>query len=76
MFWYSYVAMNLWYVIYGAARKLGLSQSAPHGLSLSTDWWSMALFEKKHTNKVLLDDTETLTSVIENARTIDGHTVE
>ncbi|XP_057322936.1 PX domain-containing protein kinase-like protein isoform X1 [Microplitis mediator] len=34
----------------------------------------MALFEKKHTNKVLLDDTETLTSVIENARTIDGHT--
>ena len=35
----------------------------------------MALFEKKYTNKVLLDDTEELTSVIENARTIDGHTV-
>lgn len=35
----------------------------------------MALFEKKYTNKVLLDDTEKLTSVIENARTIDGHTV-
>ncbi|CAD6238665.1 GSCOCG00008509001-RA-CDS [Cotesia congregata] len=34
----------------------------------------MALFEKKYTNKVLLDDTETLVSVIENARTIDGHT--
>ncbi|XP_067212547.1 PX domain-containing protein kinase-like protein isoform X3 [Linepithema humile] len=34
----------------------------------------MALFEKKYTNKVLLDDTEQLTSVIENARTIDGHT--
>lgn len=35
----------------------------------------MALFEKRYTNKVLLDDTEKLTSVIENARTIDGHTV-
>lgn len=35
----------------------------------------MALFEKRYTNKVLLDDTEQLTSVIENARTIDGHTV-
>ncbi|XP_070168215.1 PX domain-containing protein kinase-like protein isoform X1 [Polyergus mexicanus] len=34
----------------------------------------MALFEKRYTNKVLLDDTEQLTSVIENARTIDGHT--
>ncbi|XP_011646169.1 PX domain-containing protein kinase-like protein isoform X1 [Pogonomyrmex barbatus] len=34
----------------------------------------MALFEKRYTNKVLLDDTERLTSVIENARTIDGHT--
>ncbi|XP_066589905.1 PX domain-containing protein kinase-like protein isoform X2 [Prorops nasuta] len=34
----------------------------------------MALFEKKYTNKVLLDDTEKLTCVIENARTIDGHT--
>ncbi|XP_076386359.1 PX domain-containing protein kinase-like protein isoform X2 [Megachile rotundata] len=34
----------------------------------------MALFEKRYTNKVLLDDTEKLTSVIENARTIDGHT--
>ncbi|XP_034940673.1 PX domain-containing protein kinase-like protein isoform X1 [Chelonus insularis] len=34
----------------------------------------MALFEKKHTNKVLLDDTEVLSSVIENARTVDGHT--
>ncbi|KAK0168115.1 hypothetical protein PV327_001948 [Microctonus hyperodae] len=34
----------------------------------------MALFERKHTNKVSLDDTETLTSVIENARTIDNHT--
>ncbi|XP_044584602.1 PX domain-containing protein kinase-like protein isoform X3 [Cotesia glomerata] len=34
----------------------------------------MALFERKYTNKVLLDDTETLVSVIENARTIDGHT--
>ncbi|XP_063988040.1 PX domain-containing protein kinase-like protein isoform X2 [Diachasmimorpha longicaudata] len=34
----------------------------------------MALFEKKYTNKVLLDDTEKLTSVIENARTINGHT--
>lgn len=35
----------------------------------------MAIFEKRYTNKVLLDDTEQLTSVIENARTIDGHTV-
>lgn len=35
----------------------------------------MALFEKRYTNKVLLDDTEKLSSVIENARTIDGHTV-
>ena len=35
----------------------------------------MALFEKRYTNKVLLDDTEKLTSVIENARTVDGHTV-
>lgn len=35
----------------------------------------MALFEKKYTNKVLLDDTIKLTSVIENARKIDGHTV-
>ncbi|KZC04957.1 PX domain-containing protein kinase-like protein [Dufourea novaeangliae] len=34
----------------------------------------MALFEKRYTNKVLLDDTEKLISVIENARTIDGHT--
>ncbi|XP_019699346.1 PX domain-containing protein kinase-like protein isoform X2 [Harpegnathos saltator] len=34
----------------------------------------MALFEKRYTNKVLLDDTEQLMSVIENARTIDGHT--
>ncbi|OAD59656.1 PX domain-containing protein kinase-like protein [Eufriesea mexicana] len=34
----------------------------------------MALFEKRYTNKVLLDDTEKLTSVIENAKTIDGHT--
>ncbi|KAL2735197.1 PX domain-containing protein kinase-like protein isoform X1 [Vespula squamosa] len=34
----------------------------------------MALFEKRYTNKVLLDDTEKLTSVIENARTINGHT--
>ncbi|XP_035726201.1 PX domain-containing protein kinase-like protein isoform X1 [Vespa mandarinia] len=34
----------------------------------------MALFEKRYTNKILLDDTEKLTSVIENARTIDGHT--
>ncbi|XP_076248575.1 PX domain-containing protein kinase-like protein isoform X1 [Calliopsis andreniformis] len=34
----------------------------------------MALFEKRYTNKVLLDDTEKLTSVIENARVIDGHT--
>ncbi|XP_043287055.1 PX domain-containing protein kinase-like protein isoform X2 [Venturia canescens] len=34
----------------------------------------MALFERRYTNKVLLDDTEKLTSVIENARTIDGHT--
>ncbi|XP_032671347.1 PX domain-containing protein kinase-like protein isoform X2 [Odontomachus brunneus] len=34
----------------------------------------MALFEKRYTNKVLLDDTEQLISVIENARTIDGHT--
>ncbi|XP_015591207.1 PX domain-containing protein kinase-like protein isoform X2 [Cephus cinctus] len=34
----------------------------------------MAIFEKKYTNKVLLDDTEKLTSVIENARNIDGHT--
>ncbi|KAF7995497.1 hypothetical protein HCN44_006604 [Aphidius gifuensis] len=34
----------------------------------------MALFEKKYTNKVLLDDTIKLTSVIENARKIDGHT--
>ncbi|XP_016839498.1 PX domain-containing protein kinase-like protein isoform X1 [Nasonia vitripennis] len=34
----------------------------------------MALFQKRYTNKVLLDDTETLTSVIENARTIDAHT--
>ncbi|XP_043481202.1 PX domain-containing protein kinase-like protein isoform X1 [Leptopilina heterotoma] len=34
----------------------------------------MALFEKRYTNKVLLDDTEKLTSVIENARTVDGHT--
>ncbi|KAH0950162.1 hypothetical protein HN011_003199 [Eciton burchellii] len=34
----------------------------------------MALFEKRYTNKVLLDDTEQLTSVIENARTINGHT--
>ncbi|XP_011493895.1 PREDICTED: PX domain-containing protein kinase-like protein isoform X2 [Ceratosolen solmsi marchali] len=34
----------------------------------------MALFQKRYTNKVLLDDTETLTSVIENARTVDAHT--
>ncbi|XP_046483420.1 PX domain-containing protein kinase-like protein isoform X2 [Neodiprion pinetum] len=34
----------------------------------------MAIFERKYTNKVLLDDTEKLSSVIENARTIDGHT--
>ncbi|XP_054012500.1 PX domain-containing protein kinase-like protein isoform X2 [Hylaeus anthracinus] len=34
----------------------------------------MALFETRYINKVLLDDTEKLTSIIENARTIDGHT--
>ncbi|XP_012263544.2 PX domain-containing protein kinase-like protein isoform X1 [Athalia rosae] len=34
----------------------------------------MAIFERKYTNKVLLDDTEKLNSVIENARIIDGHT--
>ncbi|XP_043248260.1 PX domain-containing protein kinase-like protein isoform X5 [Colletes gigas] len=34
----------------------------------------MALFETRYINKVTLDDTERLTSVIENARTIDGHT--
>lgn len=34
----------------------------------------MALFEKKYTNKIYLDDTIELTSVIENARTIDSHT--
>ncbi|XP_058790504.1 PX domain-containing protein kinase-like protein isoform X2 [Phymastichus coffea] len=34
----------------------------------------MALFQKRYTNKVLLDDTEPLTSVIENARTVDSHT--
>ncbi|XP_014204336.1 PX domain-containing protein kinase-like protein isoform X2 [Copidosoma floridanum] len=34
----------------------------------------MALFQKSYTNKVLLDDTEILTSIIENARTIDAHT--
>ena len=34
----------------------------------------MALFEKRYTNKVLLDDTVKLVGVIENARTIGGHT--
>ncbi|KAK4884313.1 hypothetical protein RN001_000584 [Aquatica leii] len=34
----------------------------------------MAIFEQERTKKVLLDDTETLSCVIENWRTIDGHT--
>ncbi|XP_012284246.1 PX domain-containing protein kinase-like protein [Orussus abietinus] len=34
----------------------------------------MAIFERRRTNKVLLDDTEVLSAVIENARTVDGHT--
>ena len=35
----------------------------------------MALFEKRYIQKVLLDDTEIITSQIENVRTVDGHTV-
>lgn len=35
----------------------------------------MAIFEKKIARKVLLDDTESLTCVIENYHNINGHTV-
>ncbi|KAF5300910.1 hypothetical protein FQR65_LT09073 [Abscondita terminalis] len=34
----------------------------------------MAIFEQEKTKKVLLDDTESLSCVIENWRTVDGHT--
>ncbi|XP_044738700.1 PX domain-containing protein kinase-like protein [Chrysoperla carnea] len=34
----------------------------------------MAIFEKKIVEKVTLDDTETITCVIENSQTINGHT--
>lgn len=34
----------------------------------------MAIFEKEISNKILLDDTEPLTCVIENWRTVNGHT--
>lgn len=63
--------------VYGAARKLrdGNSQSAQNGPCVCSHDNAMALFEKKYTSKVLLDDTEKLSTVIENARTVDGHTV-
>lgn len=35
----------------------------------------MAIFEQQPTKKVLLDDTEAVTCVIENWRTVNGHTV-
>lgn len=35
----------------------------------------MAVFEKKITRKVCIDDTETLTVTIENAQNVQGHTV-
>lgn len=35
----------------------------------------MAIFEKKIVEKVTLDDTETISCVIENSQTINGHTV-
>lgn len=35
----------------------------------------MAIFEKETTNKVLLDDTESLSCTIENWKSVNGHTV-
>lgn len=36
---------------------------------------SMAIFEQERAKKVLLDDTESLSCVIENWRNTNGHTV-
>lgn len=35
----------------------------------------MAIFEQQPAKKVLLDDTEAITCVIENWRKVNGHTV-
>lgn len=35
----------------------------------------MAVYDKKIPMRVCLDDTEVLTTTIENAQTINGHTV-
>lgn len=35
----------------------------------------MAIFEKKFERKITLDDTQSLSCVIETAQEVDGHTV-
>lgn len=35
----------------------------------------MAIFEKKYERKTTIDDTQSLTCVIETAQKVDGHTV-